>query len=148
MTDRSGLIAGSRWQRRKTGRDRAIEPAGQRGCDIVIRQVCFAAALFLAGCAVSPDLFCDIVDTSGPTPSHQCNELHTLDATQEKDAEDACPKLGGVIVDACSTTGQIGTCALSVDGLTQKIHFYPGGGLTAADHEATCKQLMGTWTGS
>lgn len=107
-----------------------------------------AAALFLAGCVSSPDLACDLVDKSGPTPTHQCNELHSLDATQEKDAEDACPKLGGVIVDSCSTEGQIGVCALAFDGLTQKIHFYAGGSLTAAEHEATCKQLAGTWTGS
>jgi starvation-inducible outer membrane lipoprotein len=110
--------------------------------------MCLAAALLLTGCVVNPDLFCDIVDKAGPTPSHQCNELHSLDATQAKDAEDACPKLGGAVVDSCSTEGQIGVCSLSVDGIAQKIHFYGGGSLTAAEHEATCKQLMGTWTGS
>ena len=103
------------------------------------------AALFLAGCTETPDLACDIVDKSGPTSSHQCNELHSLDATQQKDAEDACPRLGGVIVDSCSTTGEIGVCTLTSDGLVQNIHFYPGG-LSAAEHEATCKQFAGTWT--
>jgi hypothetical protein len=107
-----------------------------------------AAALLLAGCSPAGSFACDIVDKSGPTTTHRCSVLDSLDATQQQDAEDACPLLGGTVVDACSTEGQIGVCTLVSDGATQTIHFYADGSVTAAEGEASCKKLAGTWTAS
>lgn len=109
-----------------------------------------AAALFvlLPACGPVGAFACDIVDKSGPTPSHRCSALDLLDATQQQDAQDACPLLGGVVVDKCSTAGQIGVCKLVSDGATQTIHHYEGGDVTAAEAEASCKKLAGTWTAS
>ena len=67
-------------------------------------------------------------------------------ATQQQDAKDACPLLGGVVVDSCSTAGQIGVSKLVSDGATQTIHFHEDGGVSAAEAEASCKKLAGTWT--
>jgi hypothetical protein len=88
------------------------------------------------------------VDKSGPTPTHRCSELDLLDATQQQDAQDACPRLGGVVVATCSTQGQIGVCKLVSEGAKQTIHFYEGGDVTAAEAEASCKKLLGTWRAS
>jgi hypothetical protein len=104
--------------------------------------------LLLPACGPAGAFACDIVDKSGPTETHRCSELDLLDATQQQDARDACPLLGGVIVDTCTTQGQIGVCKLASDGATQTIHFYANGGVTAAEAEASCKKLAGTWTAS
>jgi hypothetical protein len=137
---------------------RPADPAGagpgavpsKQESEIAMRQIitAAAAALFVAGCSARGSFACDIVDKSGPTTTHRCSVLDSLDATQEQDAEDACPLLGGVVVDACTTEGQIGVCTLVSDGATQTIHFYADGSATAAESEASCKKLAGTWTGS
>ena len=84
-----------------------------------------AAALLvlLPACGPVGAFACDIVDKSGPTEIHRCSELDLLDATQQQDAQDACPLLGGVVVATCSTQGQIGVCKLVSEGAKQTIHF-------------------------
>ncbi|MEP7121400.1 MAG: hypothetical protein ABJE95_10840 [Byssovorax sp.] len=110
--------------------------------------ILLTAALLASACTVKSEVACDLVDTSTPVRIHRCSELTSTDATQQQDAEDTCPLLGGTVVDACATTGQIGTCKLTTDISTQTIHFYADGGVTATDAEASCKKLAGTWTGS
>jgi hypothetical protein len=107
-----------------------------------------AASLLLPACGPVGTFACDIVDKSSAIEIHRCSELDLLDATQQQDAKDACPLLGGVVVDSCSTAGQIGVCKLVSDGATQTIHFYADGDVTAAEAEASCKKLAGTWTAS
>ncbi len=112
-----------------------------------MRQFIFAAAVLVAGCGngAGPDLACDLVDKSGDARLHQCNELFNLDPTQRADAEGACPKLGGVIVDTCPVAGQLGVCQLSFDGLTEDLHFYAESDTPGMTRESSCKQLKGTW---
>jgi len=111
-----------------------------------MRQFVVVAALLVVGCNARPDVACDIVNKSSPTPTHRCSELDNLDPKQKKDAENACPLQDGVLVSACPTEGLIGLCTLVFDGATRTIYSYSDGGVTAADSEASCKQLAGTWS--
>lgn len=107
-----------------------------------------SALLLLAGCGSNGSVACDLVDPSGSPTLHQCNELTGFDGTQRSDAEDACPRLGGTLVDSCPLEGEIGVCKLTLDGAVEDLHFYSKLDATGATHESTCMMLKGLWTGS
>jgi hypothetical protein len=123
-------------------------PPEERDSEIVMRQLIFAAALLVAGCGGSPDFACDLVQTSGGVKSHGCTEIDEIDSSQIDAAASSCTELGGVVVDSCSSDGDLGTCSSTRGGITIDIHFYSEGGATAAVAEEACKRLEGTWTAS
>jgi hypothetical protein len=107
-----------------------------------------SALLLLAGCGSNGSVACDLADPSGAPTLHQCNELIGLDGTQRSDAEEACPRLGGTLVDACPLAGQIGVCKLTLDGAVEDLHFYSSVDAAGVTHESTCAMLKGLWTAS
>ena len=114
----------------------------------MMRQMIFAATLLLAGCGSNPDFACDLVQTQGGLTSHGCSELDNIDSAQIDAAASSCTKLGGTVVDSCSSDGDLGVCSVTQGGITQRLHFYSQGGITAALAEQGCTQLKGTWTPS
>lgn len=132
------------------GRDDAPGPAprGSRGREIMIRRFFFAwvLSLVLAGCGSDPDFACDVVKTQGGVTSHGCTEIEELADAQLALAPDLCAQLGGNLVDACQSEGDLGTCTQTLGGLTQRIHFYSDGGVTAAIAKDACDKAEGTWT--
>ena len=113
-----------------------------------MRQLIFFAAVFVAGCGGDPDFACDLIQKSGGFTAHGCTEIDGIDPSQSDAAAQSCAKLGGTVVDSCSTDGEVGICTVTQGGLTQAIHFYSGGGVTAAIAEEGCTKSKGTWSGS
>lgn len=112
----------------------------------MIRRFVFAFGLILAGCGSDPDFACDVVKTQGKLTSHGCTEIEELADAQLALAPDLCAQLGGNLVDACSSEGDLGICTQTLGGLTQLVHFYSDGGVTAAIAKQACDQAEGTWT--
>ncbi len=112
----------------------------------MLRQVIFAAALLVTGCGGSPDLACDQFVKSGGVTGHGCTEINNIEPAQVDAAAKACMDQGGVVVDSCSSDGDLGVCSFTQAGLTIDIHFYSDGGVTVPTAEAACAQIPGTWT--
>lgn len=114
-----------------------------------MRQFIFAAAALLAaGCGSDPDFACDVTQTAGGVTSHACSEINGIEPAQADEAADSCLKIHGVVVDSCSTDGEVGVCTVTQGGLTQSLHFYSEGGFTAELGEKGCTSIKGTWTPS
>lgn len=111
----------------------------------VIRQAVFVLVLVLAGCGSKPDFACDVTQTNGGVKSHGCTEIAELSDAQLSLAPDLCKQLGGDLVDECPIEGDLGICTSTQGGLTQDIHFYSEGGVTAALAEQACQVAKGTW---
>jgi hypothetical protein len=58
-----------------------------------------------------------------------------------------CPS-GSTSVDACSTSGLLGTCTLTSGSVTEIEFFYDGGSITAAQAEQACASSNGQWSGA
>jgi hypothetical protein len=123
-------------------------PLGERDSEIVMRQMIFAAALLVAGCGGGPDFACDVTQTAGGISSHGCTEINNIDGAQVDAAASSCAEQKGVVVDSCSSDGDLGFCSLTQGGITIDIHFYSAPGVTADLGKQACDQLMGTWTAS
>ncbi len=113
-----------------------------------MRQLIFAAALLVAGCGGGPDFACDVTQSAGGITSHGCTEIDNIDSTQVDAAASSCAEQKGVVVDSCSSDGDLGFCAITQGGITIDIHFYSAGGVTAALASQACDEIKGTWTGS
>lgn len=113
-----------------------------------MRQLIFAAALLVAGCGGSPDFACDVTQTVSGVTSHGCTEINDISSDQVDAAASSCAKQKGVVVDSCSSDGDLGACSVTQGGITIAIHFYSDGGVTAAIAEEACKEIEGSWTAS
>lgn len=115
---------------------------------MVMRKWIFVAAVFVAGCGGDPDFACDLVQKTGGATVHGCTEIDGIESAQSDAAAQSCAQLGGAVVDSCSSDGEVGICTVTQGGLTQAIHFYSEGGVTAAIAEEGCTKSSGTWTAS
>lgn len=113
---------------------------------MTLGRLALASLLALSGCGSTPDFACDIVQTVNGATAHGCSEIDELPDGTEGLGPGLCTQLKGKIVDACPSDGDLGFCSQTQGGLTQKLHFYSEGGVTAATAEAACKQIKGTWT--
>lgn len=111
----------------------------------MVRVVLALLLLSTTGCGGDPDFACDIKNVSG-SGAHGCTEIDELSDAQESLAPSLCSQLKGELVGSCPSDGDLGYCSVTQGGLTQRLHFYSGGGVTAATAEAACKQTKGTWT--
>ncbi len=59
----------------------------------------------------------------------------------------ACSAEGGTAPSACSTSGVIGTCTITQDGVTETLTYYAGGSATATTAQAACAAQSGNWKG-
>ena len=112
----------------------------------MIRRFVFAFGLILAGCGSDPDFACDVVKTQGNVTAHACTEIEELSDAQLPLAPGLCAQLGGTLVDACPSEGDLGICTQTVGGVTQLLHIYSDGGATVAIAKQACDQAKGTWT--
>ena len=111
-----------------------------------IARLTLASVMVLGGCGSTPDFACDIPVSTGGVTSHGCSEIDELPDGSESLAPGLCAQLGGKLVDECPSDGDLGICSATQGGITQKVHFYAEGGVTAAAAKVGCDSIKGTWT--
>jgi hypothetical protein len=90
----------------------------------------------------APEVVCDL-NANGV---HVCAAYLSLPDGMKDSAISACTAGGGQILTACPTDGAIGTCALTMAGISVDEVFYAGGGITADAASSACTAANGTWT--
>jgi hypothetical protein len=115
----------------------------------MFKYLLFATALLVTGCGGgSADVACNVVLKTGTVTIHTCTELSGLSSSQIPTQKSSCSSAGGTLVDSCSTSGEIGVCAVTQGSETIVLFSYSDDGTTAAQGQANCQLIKGTWTGT
>jgi hypothetical protein len=107
---------------------------------IVIGLTMLAAGVWVTGCGASGPFVCDSVMAG----VHLCETISDPGSDSSVLAA-ACATEGGTTPASCATTGALGTCTETANGVTETLVFYSGGGTTTAAAQTQCTEVSGTW---
>jgi hypothetical protein len=109
-----------------------------------------ATVSLVIGCSGNPDIACDVLQKTSFATTHTCIELRDVASARVPTLQASCEKTGGTLVDACTTTHELGVCSTTQPSETVDQFFYSDDttDTTAPDRgEVTCQALEGAWTG-